>query len=219
MKRQDSMKDYKKINLPLLTKQDEEYNMLIDVAEEISRQKAEKTSEKKSGDATEIVVRKYLHNHGFNVSPSCVYVNPCDREIDLLILKEGVLSNQKCYSPKQVHVVLEIKNNAVGGTEKNGVVITPSMDIRQRFNDVEKATKLNRFGVVVLSERLLSRTPYKYAITEEEIGIKNCRVFTCVLRRVWARLREKAVIVEMQESGQLWKSSEWQDFINYLKGN
>jgi len=36
------MKDYKKLNLPLLTKQEEEYKMLYDVAEEISRQKTEK---------------------------------------------------------------------------------------------------------------------------------------------------------------------------------
>lgn len=56
------MKDYKKLNLPLLTKQDEEYRMLIDVAELYAPQKA-KTTEKKSGDATEIVIRNHLLNH------------------------------------------------------------------------------------------------------------------------------------------------------------
>jgi hypothetical protein len=213
------MKDYKKLNLALLTKQDEEYHILEEISEEYTRQHAQKTTEKKSGDATEIVIRNHLHNHGFNVSPNCVFINGCNKEIDLLILKGEVPSNQKYYSPKQVRTVLEIKNNAVGGQKRNGVVITPSMNIRLRFDDIENTTKLKRFGVVVVSERLLSPKPYKYAIDEDEIGKSNCRVFTCVLRRKWARLRDKDVVVEMQESGQLWQSNEWQDLINYLRGN
>ena len=54
--------------LPLLTEKDEEFQMLLKVAEEYTRQKSEKTSEKKSGDATEIVIRNYLLKRGFNVT-------------------------------------------------------------------------------------------------------------------------------------------------------
>jgi hypothetical protein len=59
--------DYKKLNLPLLTEQDEEYHMLREVAEEYARQH-EKTAEKKSGNATENVIRNHLLSHGFNVA-------------------------------------------------------------------------------------------------------------------------------------------------------
>jgi len=214
------MKDYKRLNLPLLTKQDEEYDILLQVAQEIKRQEKEKTAEKKSGNATEIVIRKHLQKHGFNVSQNCVYVNPSVREIDLIILKDGEAMNpDKTYSSSQVHTVLEIKNNAVGGKKVNDEIHTPSQEIRQRFDDIENATGVNRFAVVVLSEKLLSKTPYPYAIDELEIGKKNCRVFTCVLRRTWAKLREEVVVIEMQVSGQLWKSNEWQGLINYLRGN
>jgi hypothetical protein len=75
--------------------------------------------------------------------------------------------------------------------------------------------------VIVLSEKLLSPTPYKFAIYEEDIAIEKCRVFTCVLRREWYPLREKAVVINMQQQGLLWKSGEWQNCINsiYTKRN
>ena len=40
------MKDYKKLNLPLLTEHDEEYQMLQEVSEEYTRQKVPKKAEK-----------------------------------------------------------------------------------------------------------------------------------------------------------------------------
>jgi hypothetical protein len=205
------MKDYRRLNLPLLADQDEEYKMLIEIAELYTQQKA-KTTEKKSGDATEIVIRNHLLNHKFRMA-----LNPeltiqglshtADR-IDALLLKSKIDQNKSVYQPHEVDAVIEIKNNGVA---------EQSNKIKRKFKELVDISKDFRLAVVVLSERLLSPTPYCYAINEEDIGIEKCRVFTCVLRRTWARLREKAVVVEMQKSGQLWKSNEWQEFIDYLK--
>ncbi len=62
------MKDYKKLNLPLLTTKDEEYHLLADIADLYLKQDSSKTERKKSGDATEIVVREYLVKHGLNMA-------------------------------------------------------------------------------------------------------------------------------------------------------
>jgi len=197
----------------LLREGDEELQMLRETAEEYTRQQSEKTPEKKSGDATEIVVRNHLQNHDLNVSPNCVYVNPSNREIDLLILKEKI--NRDHYSPNEVHTVIEIRNNAVGSAERN-----PNVIIRNRFDDIENLTKVNRFAVIVLSEKLPStsgRKPYKWRIQEKEIGKKNCRVFTLVARERWDRLYEIDVVNKMLENGELRKTGEWEKLIAYLK--
>ena len=111
-------------------------------------------------------------------------------------------------NPDEVDAVIEIKNNGVADQ---------STKIHRKFKEFEDISHGFRFAVIVLSERLLSRTPYCYAINEEDIAIEQCKVFTCVLRREWLRLREKAVVVEAQENGQLWKSGEWQECLDYLK--
>jgi hypothetical protein len=205
------MKDYKKLNLPLLTKQDEEYKMLIEVTEERERQKGTKTAEKKSGDATEIVIRNHLLEKDFNVTlkPE-VKIRGSSRtigRIDSLLLKNGVDSDKSEYEPNDVRMVIEIKNTGVA---------CQSIRMNKKFNELREILDF-RFAVVVLSERLLSPKPYCYAINKEDIGIKKCEVFTCVLRRKETKLYEKAVVIEMLENGELWKSSEWQDFINYLR--
>ena len=205
------MKDYKNLNLPLLAKRNEEFRMLIDVAELYAQQQA-KTIEKKSGDATEIVIRNHLLNHGFRMALNLELTIQGKSEkadlIDSILLKDDVDQNKMIYQPNEVDTVIEIKNNGVADQ---------STKIRWKFEKLRHISRVFRFGVIILSERLLSPTPYRYAINEEDIGIENCRVFTCVLRRKWARMREKAVVTEMQENGQLWKSNEWQEFINYLK--
>ncbi|MGD0072356.1 MAG: hypothetical protein ABSB71_12455 [Candidatus Bathyarchaeia archaeon] len=205
------MKDYKKLNLPLLTKQDEEYQILIDVAELFTKQKA-KTTERKSGDATEIAIRNHLISHSLRMAlnPELTvrgYDNKADR-IDGLLLKDGTDPNKLVYEPHEVDAVIEIKNNGVA---------EQSSKIHRKFKELEDISKSFRFAVIVLSERLLSPTPYCYAIYEEDVNIQKCRVFTCILRRKYLRLREKAVIVESQENGQLWKSGEWIECTDYLK--
>ena len=94
------MKDYKKLNLPLLTRQDEEYQMLVDVAELYTKQKA-KTTERKSGDATEIAIRNHLLNHGLRMAlnPELSvrgYNNKAD-QIDGLLLRQDTDQNKHVY--------------------------------------------------------------------------------------------------------------------------
>ena len=45
---------------PILTANDEEYTILIEVSEEFQKQKIDKTTREKSGNATEIVIRNHL---------------------------------------------------------------------------------------------------------------------------------------------------------------
>lgn len=108
------MKDYKKLNLPLLTTQDEEYQMLIDVADLFTKQEAI-TNEKKSGDATEITVRNHLLAHGLRMAlnPELTvrgydYTTKAKR-IDGLLLKDRVDQNKRIYETDEVKAVLENK--------------------------------------------------------------------------------------------------------------
>jgi hypothetical protein len=207
------MKDYKKLKLPLLTTHDEEYQMLIDVAELFAKQEA-KTNEKKSGDATEITVRNHLLGHGLRMAlnPELTvrgydYTTKAKR-IDGLLLKDGIDQNKRIFEPEEVKAVLEIKNNGVA---------KQSGRIHEKFKKLEDISKDYLFGVIVLSEKLLSPTPYADAIYEEDVDIEKCKVFTCVLRREWYPMYQKAVVINKQKEGLFWKTGEWQDCINYLK--
>jgi len=51
---------YDGLKKPLLTKKDEEYQMLMEVTEEYLHQKREKSAQKKSGAAPIVVVREHL---------------------------------------------------------------------------------------------------------------------------------------------------------------
>ena len=67
--------------------------MLIDVAELYAQQQA-KTIEKKSGDATEIVIRNHLLNHGFRMA-----LNPeltIQRKSEKADLIDSILSKRRC---------------------------------------------------------------------------------------------------------------------------
>jgi len=213
------MKDYKSLNLPLLTEQDEEYRMLSDIADLYLKQNA-KTERKRSGDAAEIGVRDYLVKHNLNMAldkeltPKELTIKgyeartEADR-IDALLLKEGTNQHKLVYDPEEVDTVIEIKKTAASDTVSD--------NIHRKFEAIEALSPNLRFAVIVLSERLLSPTPYKNAICEQKVNIKKCKVFTCVLRRKYLGLHHKAVLVQAQKEGQLWKSNEWEDFIAYLK--
>jgi hypothetical protein len=213
------MKDYKKLNLPLLTTKDEEYHMLADIADLYVKQEA-KTERKKSGDATEIVVRDYLIKHGLNMAldkeltPKELTIKgyqaytEADR-IDALSLKAGVNQHKLVYDSEEVNTVIEIKKTAASDTVSD--------DIHRKFKALEAISPDLHFAVIVLSERLLSPTPYKNAICEEKVDIAKCKVFTCILRRTYLGLHHKAVLINAQEEGQLWKSGEWQGLVDYLK--
>jgi len=207
---------------PLLAATDEEYAMLIEVSEEFEKQKIDKTAREKSGSATEIVLRNHLLRRNFNLSmiPD-VTIQGSKIINDLLLLKNGVDPNQKTFPSNNVKMVIEIKNNAVGGkTLENGKREDPNKVLRAKFNELEATTNVKNFAVIVLSETLLPpRTPYKWRFKEEVIGKENCKVFTLVARQLYppGGLYIKSSIVEMLQNEQMKKTGEFQQLINYLQ--
>ena len=96
-----AMSHYGEFKAPLLTKKDEEYQMLMEVAEEYLHQEREKTAQKKSGAATKVVIREHLLRRGFNMTfnPNIKLVGSNIKN-DLLLLKSTVNPDQKEYSTK-----------------------------------------------------------------------------------------------------------------------
>jgi len=207
---------------PFLTATDEEYTMLIEVCEEFEKQKIDKTAREKSGSPTEIVIRDHLRRRNLNLSllPN-VTIQGSKIENDLLLLKNGVDPNQKAFPFDNVKMVIEVKNNAVGGKNlENGKREDLNKVLRVKFNELEATTRVKNFAVIVLSENLLPpRTPYKWRFKEEAIGKENCKVFTLVARQLYppGGIYIKSSIVEMLQNKQMKKTGEFQQLINYLK--
>ena len=207
---------------PILTANDEEYTMLIEVNEEFQKQEIDKTTREKSGCAVEIVIRNHLLSRNLNLSmfPN-VTIQGSKIKNDLLLLKSGVDPNQKTFESDNVKMVIEIKNNAVGGkTLENGRREDPNKVLRAKFNELEATTNVRNFAVIVLSETLLPpRTPFKWRFKEEVIGKENCKVFTLVARQLYPRggLYIKSSIMEMLQNDQMKKTGEFQRLINYLQ--
>jgi hypothetical protein len=207
---------------PVLATSDEEYTMLIEVSEEFEKQKIDKTAREKSGTATGIIIRNHLLTRNLNLSmiPN-ITIQGSKIKNDLLLLKKGVDPNQKTYLSDQVKMVIEVKNNAVGGkTLENGKREDPNKMLHFKFNELEGTTNVKNFAVIVLSETLLPpRTPYKWRFKEEAIGKENCKVFTLVARQLYppGGLYIKSSILEMLQEGQMKKTGEFQQLINYLK--
>jgi hypothetical protein len=201
---------------------DEEYTMLIEVCEEFEKQKIDKTAREKSGSPTEIVIRNHLMRRNLNLSmvPE-VTIEGSKIKNDLLLLKSSVDPNQKTYPVEKVKMVIEAKNNAVGGkTLENGKREDPNKVLRFKFNELEGTTCVKNFAVIVLSETLLPpKTPYKLRFKEEAIGKQNCKVFTLVARQLYPQggLYIKSSIVEMLQNEQMKKTGEFQQLINYLR--
>jgi hypothetical protein len=207
---------------PILTTNDEEYTMLIEVSEEFQKQKIDKTTREKSGNATEIVIRNHLLRRNLNLSMNPnVTIQGSKIKNDLLLLKNGVNPNQKIFTSDNVKMVIEIKNNGVGGkTLENGKREDPNKVLRVKFNELEGTTNVRNFAIIVLSETLLPpRTPYKWRFKEEVIGKENCKVFTLVARQLYppGGLYIKSSIVEMLQNEQMKKTGEFQQLINYLQ--
>jgi hypothetical protein len=206
---------------PFLTASDEEYAMLIEVSEEFERQRVDKTAREKFGSATEIVIRDHLKRRNFNISmlPD-VTIQGSKIECDLLLLKSGVEANHKNFSSDIVKMILEIKNSGSSGRIlENEKREDPNKVLRAKFNELEAMTNIKNFAVMVLSETLLPpRTPYKWRFKEELIGKENCKVFTLVARQLYPSggLYLKSNIVEMLQNGQMKKTGEFQQLINYL---
>jgi hypothetical protein len=207
---------------PILTANDEEYTMLIEVSEEFEKQKIDKTAREKSGNPTEIVIRNHLKKRNLNISMNPdVTIEGSKIKNDLLVLKNGVDPNQKTYPSESVKMVIEVKNNAIGGkTLENGKREDPNKVLRLKFNELEGTVYVKNFAVIVLSEMLLPpRTPYKWRFKEEVIGKENCKVFTLVARQLYPQggLYIKSSIVEMLQKEQMKKTGEFQQLVNYIQ--
>ena len=206
---------------PFLTASDEEYTMLIEVCKEFEIQKIDKTAREKSGAAAEIVIRNHLLKRNLNLSRTPeVTIQGSKIKNDLLLLKNDVDPNQQTYPPSQVKMVIEVKNNAVGGkTLKNGKQEDTNKVLRAKFNELEATTNVRNFAVIVLSEMLPPKTPYKWRFKAEVIGKENCKVFTLVARQIYPSggLYVKSNIEGMLQKGQMKKTGELEDLINYLK--
>ncbi|MGO8806211.1 MAG: hypothetical protein ACLQO7_06345 [Candidatus Bathyarchaeia archaeon] len=209
-------------NQPFLAATDEEYAMLIEVSEEFEKQKIDKTAREKSGSATEIVLRNHLLRRNLNLSmiPD-VTIHGSKIKNDLLLLKNGVDPNQKTFPVSDVKMVIEIKNNAVGGkTLENGKREDANKVLRAKFNELEGTTNVRNFVVIVLSETLLPPgSPFKWRFKEEVINKENCKVFTLIARQLYppGGLYIKSNIEEMLRKNQMKKTGEFQKLISYLK--
>jgi hypothetical protein len=207
---------------PFLSAIDEEYAMLIEVTEEFEKQKIDKSVREKSGSAAEIVLRNHLMTRNLNMSmiPNAT-IQGSKIKNGLLFLKNGVDPNQNNFPVDKVKMVIEIKNNAVGGkTLENGKREDPNKVLRAKFNELEATTNVKNFAVIVLSETLLPpRTPYKWRFKEEVIRKENCKVFTLVARELYPTggLYIKSNIEGMIQNKQMKKTGEFQQLINYLK--
>lgn len=206
---------------PLLSVNDEEYSILIEVCEEFERQKIDKTREK-SGHSAEIVIRNHLLKRNLNLSMNTnVRIQGSEIKNDLLLLKKGVNPNQETFPSDNVKMVIEIKNNGVAGkTLENGKREDPNKALRYKFNELEAITNVRNFAVIVLSETLLPpKTPFKWRFKEEAIAKENCKVFTLVARQLYPSggLYIKSNIVEMLQKEQMKKTGEFQQLINYLQ--
>ena len=196
--------------------------MLIEVSEEFERQKIDKTAREKLGNPAEVILRNHLLKRSLNLSmiPN-VTIQGSKIKNGLLLLKIGVDPNQETYLPSQVKMVIEVKNNSVGGkTLENGKLEDPNKVLRTKFNELEATTNVRNFAVVVFSEMLLPpKTPYKWRFKENVIGKENCKVFTLVARQLYPSggLYIKSNIEGMLQKGQMKKTGEFQELINYLK--
>jgi len=194
-------------DLAVLRREDEEFQMLLEVAEEYLRQKSEDTPQNKSGNATEIVIRKHLMRKGFNVTlnPN-VKIQWSNIRNDSLLLKPNINPNKLVYAPNEVDTVIEIKNNAVANQ---------SRIIKENFDELGRIGNF-RFAVIVLSER----KEYTHEITEEKLGNKKYRVFTLVYRKKYpiGGLYRKEAITEILKNNEMTKTGKWEELLAYLKG-
>ena len=202
------MSHYGELKAPLLTKKDEEYQMLMEVAEEYLHQEREKTAQKKSGAATEVVIREHLLRRGFNLTfnPNIKLVGSNIKN-DLFLLKSTINPDQKEYSPNEVKLVIEIKNNAVANQ---------SEIIKENFDELKKLSKDLSFAVIVLSEK----KGYTHEITNEKLGNEGYLSFTLVSRRIYPKdggLYSPGAIMDLLKNKELKKTGDWEKLISYLR--
>jgi hypothetical protein len=203
------MSQYHRLAKPLLTEQDEEFQMLLEVAEEYSKQKRWDTPQNKSGNATEIVIRNHLVARGLNMTlnPNVLIQGSTIRN-DSLLLKPNVNPSKQMYASNEVDTVIEIKNNGVANQ---------SRIIKGNFDELRRISESLRFAAIVLSER----KGYTHEITDEKLGDQKYPSFTLVSRRQYPSaggLYSKEAIMDMLRKNEMKKTGDWERLITYLKG-
>ena len=202
-----SMSVYKELKKPLLTKKDEEYELLIEVAEDYIKQKVDKDLEK-SGTAVEVVIRERLISRGFNVT-----LNPNQKlegsevKSSMFLLESITNPSQKEYASSEVKMVIQILNCADADALNK---------IRTQFSELRKVGKYLQFAVVIISEKI----GYTHEITTEKLGDKACRVFTLVSRKAHPKaggLYNETAVNEMLKKRELKKTGDWDLFIAAMK--
>jgi len=202
------MSQYDILVKPILTEQDEEFQMLLEVAEEYLKQKRWDTPQNKSGNATEIVIRNHLLARGFNMTlnPNVMIQGSTIRN-DSLLLKPNVDPSRQVYAPDEVDTVIEIKNNAVADQ---------SRIIKSNFDELRRISEELRFAAIVLSER----KGYTHEITDEKLGDPKYLSFTLVSRRQYPSaggLYSKEAIMDMLRKKEMKKTGDWEKLIAYLQ--
>jgi hypothetical protein len=202
------MSQFDALKKPLLTSKDEEYQMLMEVAEEFLHQEREKSAQKKSGTATEVVIREHLLRRGFNLTfnPN-VKVEGSNINNDLFLLKSTSNPDQKEYSPSEINAVIEVKNNAVADQARI---------IKGNFDELKQLSPDLRFAVMILSEK----TGYSHEITDEKLGDKKYLSFTLVARRIYPKnggLYSPKAIMDLLKEKEMKKTGDWERFLTYLK--
>ena len=202
-----SMSSYKELKKPLLTKKDEEYEMLIEVAEDYIKQKTDKALEK-SGTAAEVVIREHLICRGFNVSlnPN-VKLEGSDHKLSLFILDSISNPSQKEYASGEIKMVVQILNSADADSLTK---------LKTQFDDLKKIGKYLQFAVVVLSEKV----GYAHEITCENLNDKAYRCFTLISRKTHPKaggLYNTTAVNDMLKKKELKKTGDWDAFIAAIK--
>jgi hypothetical protein len=203
-----AMYQFDDLKKALLTKKDEEYQMLLEVAEEFIHQEREKTAQKKSGAPTEVVIREHLLRRGFNLTfnPN-IKLAGSNKKNNLFLLKSTINPDQKEYSPNEVNLVIEIKNNAVANQ---------SEILRKNFDELKKLSLDLRFAVVILSEK----KGFTHEVTDEKLGKEGYLSFTLVLRRIYPKvggLYSPGAIMDLLKNKELKKTGDWERLITYLR--
>ena len=203
-----AMSHYGELKAPLLTKKDEEYQMLMEVAEEYLHQEREKTTQKKSGVPTEVVIREHLLRRGFNMTfnPN-IKLAGSNIKNDLFLLKSTINPDQKEYAPSEVNLVIEIKNNAVA---------SQSEMIKEKFDELRKLSSELRFAAVILSEK----KGYTHEVTNEKLGNEGYLSFTLVSRRIYPKvggLYSPGAIMDLLKNKEMKKTGDWERLIAYLR--
>jgi hypothetical protein len=201
------MSSYKELKKPLLTKKDEEYDMLVEVAEDYIKQKTDKALEK-SGTAVEVVIRERLICRGFNVTlnPN-VKLEGSELKSSMFILDSISNPSQKEYAANEVKLVIQILNSADADSLEK---------VKGQFDELKKIGKYLQFAAVILSEKV----GYTHEITTEKLGDKAYRCFTLVSRKAHPKaggLYNETAVNDMLKKKELKKTGDWDAFIAAIK--